>query len=79
MISNVPGPQVPLYLAGAELKAYYPVSIVTHGLALNITIVSYNGSLDFGLVACRKTMPDLRQFAKHLKKAHTELLQTTQR
>ena len=79
VISNVPGPQVPLYLAGAELKAYYPVSIVTHGLALNITIVSYNGSLDFGLVACRKTMPDLRLFAKHLKKAYEELLQTTQR
>jgi len=52
---------------------------VTHGLALNITIVSYNGSLDFGLVACRKTMPELRQFAKHLKKAHEELLETTQR
>ena len=47
-VSNVPGPQVPLYLAGAELKAYYPVSIVAHGLGLNITIVSYNGSLDFG-------------------------------
>ena len=79
VISNVPGPQVPLYLAGAELTAYYPVSIVTHGLALNITIVSYNGSLDFGLVTCRKTMPELRQFAKHLKKAHKELLQTMQR
>src|SRR5678816_3200269 len=79
VISNVPGPQVPLYLAGAELMAYYPVSIVTHGLALNITIVSYNGSLDFGLVACRKTMPDLRLFAKHLKKAYEELLETTQR
>lgn len=73
-ISNVPGPQVPLYLAGAELKAYYPVSIVTHGLALNITIVSYNGTLDFGLVACRKTMPDLRKFARHLESAHRELL-----
>jgi diacylglycerol O-acyltransferase len=77
-ISNVPGPQMPLYLAGGELKAYYPVSIVTHGLALNITIVSYNGSLDFGLVACKKAMPDLRLFAKHLKSAHTELLKSTQ-
>ena len=75
-ISNVPGPQVPLYLAGGELKAYYPVSIVTHGLALNITIVSYNGWLDYGLVACRKAMPDLRQFAKHLISAHRELLKT---
>jgi WS/DGAT/MGAT family acyltransferase len=72
-ISNVPGPQQPLYLAGAELKAYYPVSIVTHGLGLNITIVSYNGSLDIGLVACKKAMPDLRQFAKHMQDAYKEL------
>ncbi len=77
VISNVPGPQVPLYLAGGELKAYYPVSIVTHGLALNITILSYNGSLDYGLVACKKAVPDLRIFAKHLKSAHNELLKTT--
>jgi hypothetical protein len=73
-ISNVPDPRVPLYLAGGELKAYYPVSIVTHGLGLNITIVSYNGTLDFGLVACRKAMPDLRKFAKHLESAHRERL-----
>ena len=78
-ISNVPGPQVPLYLAGAEMKAYFPVSIVTHGLALNITIVSYNGSLDFGLVACKETMPDLRQFARHLQAAHKELLRIVEK
>ena len=73
-ISNVPGPQVPLFLAGGELKAYYPVSIVTHGLALNITIVSYNGSLDYGLVSARASMPNLRQFARHLQAAHRELM-----
>ena len=74
VISNVPGPQMPLYLAGAELRAYYPVSIVTHGLALNITIVSYHGSLDYGLVSARQTMPNLRQFARHLQDAHEELM-----
>ena len=73
-ISNVPGPQMPLYLAGGELRAYYPVSIVTHGLALNITIVSYNGALDYGLVSARQTMPNLRQFARHLQDAHQELM-----
>ena len=73
-ISNVPGPQVPLYLAGAEMKEYYPVSIVTHGLALNITILSYNGSLDCGLVACKKSVPNLRAFAAHMQDAHRELL-----
>jgi len=51
-ISNVPGPPVPLYLAGAKLSHYYPVSIVTHGLALNITVQSYAGQLEFGLTAC---------------------------
>ena len=74
VISNVPGPQAPLYLAGAELRAYYPVSIVTHGLALNVTIVSYHGTLDYGLVSARQSMPNLRQFARHLKRAHEELM-----
>jgi hypothetical protein len=48
---------------------------VTHGLALNITIVSYNGSLDFGLVAAKKAMPRLRRFAAHIESAHAELLE----
>ena len=75
LVSNVPGPQMPLYLAGGELRAYFPVSIVTHGLALNITIVSYNGSLDFGLVAAKRAMPQLTRFAAHLEAAHAELLE----
>jgi WS/DGAT/MGAT family acyltransferase len=75
-ISNVPGPQVPLYLAGMKLTAYYPVSIVTHGLGLNVTIVSYDGSLDFGLVAAKSAMPDVRAFARHLVAAHRELLRS---
>lgn len=75
LVSNVPGPQVPLHLAGGELRAYFPVSIVTHGLALNITIVSYNGSLDFGLVAAKKAMPQLSRFAARLEASHAELLE----
>ncbi len=74
VISNVPGPQMPLYLAGAKVKAYYPVSIVTHGLALNITILSYNGSMDYGLVAGKKAMPQVRRFSRQLLAAHEELL-----
>jgi hypothetical protein len=59
---------------------YYPVSIVTHGVALNITLESYNGSLDFGLVACRKAVPDLPDLAGMLVAAHRELLaKTTER
>ena len=76
VISNVPGPQVPLYLAGMRLTAYFPVSIVTHGLGLNVTIVSYDGSMDFGLLAARSAMPDLRRFARHLEAAPRELRET---
>ena len=46
---NVPGPQFALYLAGAKMLTYYPVSIAVHSVALNITVQSYNGSLDYGL------------------------------
>jgi diacylglycerol O-acyltransferase / wax synthase len=59
VISNVPGPQFPLYMAGAELKANYPVSVITDGMGLNITVMSYNGHMDYGLVADRDQMPDL--------------------
>ena len=59
VVSNVPGPQFPLYLAGARLEANYPVSVVTDGLGLNITVMSYLGHLDFGIVADRGQMPDL--------------------
>jgi len=68
-ISNVPGPQVPLYLAGAQMAGLYPLSIVGHGLALNITVQSYMGQLCFGLIACRRAMPDVRDLAGHLERA----------
>ncbi len=62
-ISNVPGPPVPLYLAGARMLTNYPCSIVTHGMGLNITVQSYDQSLDFGLMADAKAMPDVRKLA----------------
>jgi diacylglycerol O-acyltransferase / wax synthase len=68
-ISNVPGPAVPLYLAGTKVLHYFPVSIVTHGLGLNITVNSYAGSLEFGLVACRDIAPKLDGLANGLKRA----------
>jgi WS/DGAT/MGAT family acyltransferase len=61
VISNVPGPQIPLYLAGARLVANYPVSVITDGMGLNITVMSYNGHLDFGIVADRDLMPDVNR------------------
>jgi len=62
-----------------ELTAYYPVSIVTHGLGLNVTIVSYDGSLDFGLVSAKSAVPDLRRFARHILAAHEELMKTVKK
>ena len=76
-ISNVPGPKVALYMAGAKMLTYYPVSIVMHSLGLNVTVQSYNGSLDWGLIACRKAMPDLPELAKYMQAAHQELLKLT--
>ena len=74
IISNVPGPQVPLYMSGARMLTYHPLSIVTHGFALNVTVESYDGTLYFGLVACRRALPDLRSLARHLEDARDELL-----
>lgn len=74
VISNVPGPQFPLYLAGAKMMTYFPVSIVVHGIALNITVQSYNGSLDFGFTACRRALPDVRDMAAHSVESFAELL-----
>ncbi len=59
VISNIPGPNFPLYYAGARMKALYPVSAIVDGIGLNITLQSYMGSLDFGLVSCRELVPDL--------------------
>src|SRR4051794_15402976 len=59
VISNVPGPQFPLYMAGAKLVANFPVSVITDGMGLNITVMSYMGHMDFGIIADRDQMPDL--------------------
>jgi diacylglycerol O-acyltransferase / wax synthase len=59
VISNVPGPQLPIYCAGARMEAIYPVSVITDGMGLNITVMSYNGNLNFGIVADRDVIPDL--------------------
>ena len=55
-ISNVPGSRVPVYLCGARMTDYYPLSIVVHGIALNITVQSHVDQLCFGLIACRRAV-----------------------
>ena len=73
VISNVPGPPVPLYMAGARMVTNYPTSIIVHGMALNITVQSYDCSLDFGLMADGAAMPDVRELADDIRIAFDDL------
>ncbi len=74
-VSNVPGPQLPLYVAGARVQGIYPVSAVTDMTGgLNITLFSYDGHLDFGLIACREMVPDVWNLVGYLAEALQELL-----
>ena len=59
VISNIPGPQFPLYFAGAQLEGHYPLSTIVDGSALNITLNSYLGRLCFGVIADRELVPDV--------------------
>jgi len=59
VISNVPGPPVPLYFMGAQILALYPLGPVFHGAGLNVTVMSNNGRMHVGVIACRESMPDV--------------------
>jgi hypothetical protein len=72
VISNVPGPQLPLYLAGAKMLINYPTSIAVHGLALNVTVQTYNQSLDIGLMACGEALPETAELAAYAEAAFME-------
>jgi diacylglycerol O-acyltransferase / wax synthase len=74
VISNVAGVPVPVYFAGAQVVSNYPLSILAHGMALNVTVQSYNGRLDYGLIACRRAMPDLAELGDSLLSEHRLLL-----
>lgn len=63
IVSSVPGPPEPLYLAGARLEGIYPLGPIYSGLALNVTAIGCGDSVDIGLVACRGRMPDLWELA----------------
>jgi diacylglycerol O-acyltransferase len=67
VISNVPGPTEQMYSGGARLDGNYPMSAVLDGQALNITLVSNAGNLDFGLVGCRRSVPHLQRLLAHLE------------
>ncbi len=73
IVSNVPGPTEEMYFNGARLDGMYPVSIVLDGQALNITLTSRKGFLDFGLIGCRKSVPSLQRLLTHLETSLAEL------
>jgi WS/DGAT/MGAT family acyltransferase len=73
VISNVPGPREPLYLAGAQLQAHFPVSVVTDGVGLNMTVMSYRDHVDFGLVGDRNLMGDAWPLMEGLERSLDEL------
>ncbi|MDQ3145495.1 MAG: wax ester/triacylglycerol synthase family O-acyltransferase [Actinomycetota bacterium] len=73
VVSNVPGPPVPLFVAGAKLAAIYSMGPILENIGLNITVWSYLGDMFFGIVGCRERNPDLRRLAEHLHDALDEL------
>ncbi|MES0872889.1 WS/DGAT/MGAT family O-acyltransferase [Sinimarinibacterium thermocellulolyticum] len=72
-ISNVPGPREPLYFNGARMEQIYPVSLLSHGQALNITSVSYAGQFNIGITGCRDTLPSMQRLAVYMGEALEEL------
>ena len=73
VISNVPGPQFPLYMAGAKMLAMYPMGPLNDGSGLNMTLISYMGQIHFGLVACPDMLPDVDHLADLIPEALQEL------
>ncbi len=74
VISNVPGPQAPMYFLGYRIDSMYPFGPVFHGAGLNVTVLSVGGSLDYGFIACRELIPDLETMADAVHDAVAELL-----
>jgi diacylglycerol O-acyltransferase len=69
VISNVPGPTEPLYWNGARMSGMYPLSIPLDGQAMNITLTSYAGQVQFGIVGCRRSVPSLQRLLAHLEES----------
>ncbi len=73
IISNVPGPPVPLYCAGGQMVAHHPVSVITHGVGLNVTVMSYRDKLDFGIVVDHDMVDDAWPLMDAMRKSLDEM------
>jgi diacylglycerol O-acyltransferase / wax synthase len=74
LVTNVPGPQFPLYALGRELQDLFPVAFLPRDHALAVAIMSYNGGMDFGLLGDFDAMPDLEELGRMLEEARDELV-----
>ncbi len=74
VVSNVALSPVPLYVAGAQLMSYWPMLILMHGMGLGLATHSYAGSMEWGVLGCRQSMPDVDDFADDLMASFAELL-----
>ncbi len=79
LVSNIPGPEVPLWCAGARLVALYPVGPLADGVGLNITVISYSGTLYVGVLGCRSLVPEVDHLAHHIADALGELVKVAVR
>ena len=77
IVTNVPGPQFPLYLLGREMQEIVPIAFLPENHALAIAMMSYNGKVDFGLLADYDAVPDIDAFATHLEESLAELLEAS--
>lgn len=73
VVSNVPGPQTPLYFYGTRLRGVYPISVLAPNVALNITVYSYDGRMCFGLVAGKRQIPDLPDLTRYIQDSLQDL------
>ena len=74
LVTNVPGPQVPLYVLGRELQDLYPVAFLPRDHALAVAIMSYNGKINFGLLGDYDALPDIGLIADGIESALAELV-----
>jgi WS/DGAT/MGAT family acyltransferase len=74
LVTNVPGPQLPLYVLGRELRDLFPIAFLPENQSLAVAIISYNGGIDFGLLGDYDAMPDIADFAEALNVSLAELV-----
>jgi WS/DGAT/MGAT family acyltransferase len=79
VISNVPGPPFPLYAGRSRLVAAYPLGPIFEGAAVNISVMSYDGSIDIGLITCPESVPDPQEIARGFERAIGELAVAAER